>query len=93
VPTLLTPGEFVTKREASKRSALLLDAINGGELDDKLFLQLKNNKQVVNVNQDKVVEAIENIPQVDYYMQGSVIFEHRNKAASKRIELRRRIAI
>lgn len=92
VPALLTPGEFVVKRESSKRSALLLDAINAGELDDKILMKLSANP-VIRVDQEEVVRAINSIPQVDYFMQASTIYEYRRNASDRRVEIKRRSAL
>jgi hypothetical protein len=88
----LTLGEYVVKRESTKRSGLLLDAINAGEIDDKFLLKLNQAPVIVNVDQAKVVEAINNMPQVDFYKNGSVLFEVRREAAGRR-ERRRKVTM
>ncbi len=89
----LTLGEYVVKRDSTKRSALLLDAINAGEIDDKILLKLNQSPVVVNVDQAKVVEAIQNMPQVEFYKNGSILYEHRMNGANKRAERIRRISL
>jgi len=89
----LTLGEYVVKRDSTKRSALLLDAINAGEIDDKILLKLNQSPVVVNVDQAKVVEAIQNMPQVEFYKNGSILYEHRMSGANKRAERIRRISL
>lgn len=85
-----TPGEFVTRRSSAQRSPLLLDAINAGELDDKIFSQLIN-APVINLNQEQVVAAIERIPQPDLYKSGSALYEFRKMSGERNVNRKRRL--
>jgi len=87
-----TPGEYMINRMATKRSSLMLDAINAGELDDKLFTKLTNTP-VINLNQAQVVEAIKQMPQTDFYKVGSILFETRMDAYSKRMTRKQRMVL
>ncbi len=87
-----TPGEFVTKRSSTQRSPLLLDAINSGELDDKIFKRLTAQQPVVYLNQDQVVEAIQNMPQVELYKSGSALYEARKIAGERRTSIKQRLS-
>jgi hypothetical protein len=87
-----TPGEFITKRSAANRSPLLLDAINAGEIDDRFLKQL-NVAPVITVNQDQVVKAIEAMPQIDFYKNGSILYEVKRNALTKNISRKQRISL
>ncbi len=91
VPALLTKGEYVTNRKASKMSPLLLDAINSGEMDDRMFKKLTQTT-IVNVDQAQVVEAIKSIPQTDFYLMGSTLYEARIRAGKTR-KINRRVIV
>jgi hypothetical protein len=93
VITALTPGEFVTRRRAAERSPLLLEAINVGTIDDSFLKQLKVAPAIVNIDQDKVVRAIESMPQFDFYKSGSALFEVKRIASEKRIQRKQRMTL
>jgi len=88
----LTPGEHVTRRKHAQRSPLLLDAINSGEIDDRIFLKL-NSKQNITVDQSQVVEAIQSIPVTELYKSGSALFEHRLQSNKKVAGRKKRVGI
>lgn len=92
VPALLTTGEHVTRRKHAQRSPLLLDAINSGELDDRIFTKL-NLLPSINIDQDKVVEAIQSIPVTDLYKSGSALFEHRSQVGKRNAGRHKRISL
>lgn len=91
VIAMLTPGEHVTKRRSAQMSPLLLDAINAGEINDKDFKRLSNPAPIVYLNQDQVVAAIQNMPQVDLYKSGSALYEVKRKANENSVSRRRRL--
>ncbi len=91
VIAMLTPGEHVTRRKSAQMSPLLLDAINAGEINDKDFKRLSNPAPIVYLNQDQVVSAIQNMPQVDLYKSGSALYEVKTKAKENSISRRRRL--
>ncbi len=91
VIAMLTPGEHVTRRTSAQMSPLLLDAINAGEINDKDFKRLSNPAPIVYLNQDQVVAAIQNMPQVDLYKSGSALYEVKRKANENSVSRRRRL--
>lgn len=88
-----TPGEFVVRRSSTQMSPLLLDAINAGELDDKIFKKLQAAPPLIVLNQDQVVAAIERMPQVDLYKSGSALYEARKSADGRRTSRKQRLMI
>lgn len=88
-----TPGEFVVRRSSTQMSPLLLDAINSGELDDKIFKKLQAAPPLIILNQEQVVAAIERMPQVDLYKSGSALYEARKSADGRRASRKQRLTI
>jgi hypothetical protein len=93
VHALLTPKEYVVNRNAAATAPKLLEAINAGYINDKLLTKIADKNPIVIVEQDKVVKAIQSMPQVDYYKQGSILFETRISADRMRQQRKARITI
>lgn len=85
IPSMLTPGESVITESATKGSRRLLEKIQAKQIDDRVLDGLVVTPTgVIQVQADNsdIVEAIQSNA-VDYFMQGSILMEHREKQAKR----------
>lgn len=85
IPSMLTPGESVITEEATRGSRKLLEKIQAKQVDDRILDELVVTPTgIVQVKADNsdIVDAIERTA-VDYFMQGSILMEHREKKAKR----------
>lgn len=90
IPAMLMPGESVITTEATKKSRRLLEKIQAKQVDDSILDNLvvtPTGVMQVNVDNSDVVDAIE-ASRVDYFMQGSILMEHKFKQNKRFAEIK-----